>query len=304
MTEEISKAIVIDTGSGYCKAGMAGDDSPGCCFPTVYAQGSREGEDLVHLVGSQALAERGRLSLVRPISKGLCKDWDAIEQVWQYCFLNQLRLDSTEYPVLTSFYPDEHKTDKETTAMIFFETFLVPGYFCMSSSVMSLSATGKTSGIVFDSGEEVTSACPIQEGYAIAHAHSMQDFGGRDVNAYLGKLLSRYGLQDEETLRQIKERRCYVSEDYEQEHERYLSGLSKSAPFELPDGTVFDIGLEAIQANELTVNPANCSYGNNISAADLVWESLLKVKADLRRDLLSHVVLTGGNTMAKNFSKR
>jgi actin-related protein len=304
MAEEISKAIVIDTGSGYCKAGMAGDESPGCCFPTVYAQDRRAGDDPVHLVGSQALAERERLALVRPISKGLCTDWDAIEQVWQYCFLNQLKLDSTEYPVLTSFYPDEHKTDKETTAMIFFETFLVPGYFCMSSSVMSLSATGKTSGIVFDSGEELTSACPIQEGYAIAHAHSMQDFGGRDVNRYLGKLLSRYSLQDEELLRQIKERSCYISENFELERERYLSGLAKPSPFELPDGSIFDIGLEAIQANEISVNPANCGFDSHISAADLIWESLLKVKADLRRELLSHVVLTGGNTMAKNYSKR
>lgn len=35
MTEQEQAAIVIDNGSGMCKAGVAGDDAPSASFPSV-----------------------------------------------------------------------------------------------------------------------------------------------------------------------------------------------------------------------------------------------------------------------------
>ncbi len=35
MTDETVPAIVIDNGSGFCKAGLSGDDVPRCSIPTV-----------------------------------------------------------------------------------------------------------------------------------------------------------------------------------------------------------------------------------------------------------------------------
>ena len=35
MADEESAALVIDNGSGMCKAGFAGDDAPRCVFPSI-----------------------------------------------------------------------------------------------------------------------------------------------------------------------------------------------------------------------------------------------------------------------------
>ena len=305
MTEETSKAIVFDTGSGFCKAGMAGDESPACSFPTAYARDDEEGALQTHLVGKQAVAQKDRLDLVRPVVRGVCEDWEALEHVWQFAYLNQLRLDSTEHPVLTGFYPEEYKIDRETMAMVFFETFQVPAYFSMPSSVMSLYGTGKTTGLVLDSGEEVTSVCPVLEGYPVTHSHTSQLFGGKDVDKYLGTLMKRHHVQDEEVLRDIKERKCYLAPGgLEKEVERFSSGVSKSVSYFLPDETKVEIGAEAVQADEIIMNPSACGYSHSVGVPDMILEALYKVEADIRKEFLNHIVLAGGNTLAKNYSKR
>ena len=47
MTDEIP-AIVIDNGSGQCKAGIAGDDAPRCCFPAIVGRPKNPGIMIGH----------------------------------------------------------------------------------------------------------------------------------------------------------------------------------------------------------------------------------------------------------------
>ena len=46
-----------------------------------------------------------------------------------------------------------------------FEDFNVPAMYIKIQAVLSLYATGRTTGIVVDSGDDVTHAVPIFEGY-------------------------------------------------------------------------------------------------------------------------------------------
>lgn len=308
MAEETSKAIVIDTGSGYCKAGMAGDESPACCFPTVYAKDENETEEHVkHLVGNAALAAKDRLNTTNVISKGKCTDWDAIEFIWQYCFLNQLKLDSTEHPLLTSCYVDENKAEKENVAMIFFETFSVPGYYCMPSSLMCLYGSGKTTGVVLESGHEITSTVAIQEGYTIAHSYVMEDFGGRNITDAFRSSYKNPALT-EEIASQIKEKRSYISLEYKQDYEKFTSGQQKGISYELPDGSSIEIGLELLVANEAIFSPdESLSKGKKMSqigVVDMIEECLMKVEVESRKEYYNHIILGGGNTLQKNYSQR
>ena len=51
-----------------------------------------------------------------------------------------------------------------------FETFNVPAFYLSIQAVLSLYSSGKTTGVVLDSGDGVTHTVPIYEGYSISHA--------------------------------------------------------------------------------------------------------------------------------------
>ena len=73
------------------------------------------------------------------------------------------------------------RSNRETAAEIFFETFGVPALFVSPQATLSLYASGRTTGVVLDSGDGVTHAVPVYEGYTMPHAITRMDVAGRDV---------------------------------------------------------------------------------------------------------------------------
>lgn len=72
-------------------------------------------------------------------------------------------------------------------------------------------ASGRTTGIVLDSGDGVTNAVPVYEGFALPHAMQRIDVAGRDVTEYLQLLLRKSGnnfntSSEMEVVRDIKEK--------------------------------------------------------------------------------------------------
>lgn len=76
-----------------------------------------------------------------------------------------------------------------------FETFNVPSLFTSYQAVLALYSTGRTTGIVLDSGDGVTNTVPIYEGYALPHAIERNNFAGREITQYLHKLLGEVGMK-------------------------------------------------------------------------------------------------------------
>ena len=86
--------------------------------------------------------------------------------------------------VLLTEAPLNPTRNRESAAQVLFEKFNVPALFISPQATLSLYASGRTTGVVVDVGEGVAHTVPIYEGYALTHAITRMDVGGRDVTNY------------------------------------------------------------------------------------------------------------------------
>lgn len=179
-----------------------------------------------------------------------------------------------------------------------FEEFNVNRFYVAMGEVLALYASGRTTGLIFSSGDGVSHTIPVYEGYAMPHAILRMDIGGRDITQYLAQLVMEKGYKtDIETVNHIKQKLCYVALDYNDEIKKIeteSNDLEKD--YKLPDGQVIKIGNERIRAPEVIFKPS--FIGKSMQGLDqMLYSSVMKCDVDLRMDWYANIIVVGGNTM-------
>jgi len=205
------------------------------------------------------------------------------------------------------------KTTKKELAEYFFEEVKVASLLFMNSATLSLFSTGRTRGIVVESGHGYTATVPIFEGFALPHAINHSYISGEDINKKLFEILNARGIKLEanridtwEIIKDMKEKVLSVALNYESTMNGPDPMSEEDRSYELPDGSIIQIDHRArYPCTEILFDPKLLDPSSTqLSLQEMIYDSLNKCDADLRTELYGSIVLSGGTTLLKGFANR
>jgi actin-related protein len=193
-----------------------------------------------------------------------------------------------------------------------FEQFGVPGVYVAIQAVLALFASSSTTGIVLDSGDGVTHAVPIYEGFALPHAILSLCLAGRDLTEYMCQMLTDRGYDlasaedpsaELEISRMVKEKTGFVALDFDTEMKAFSDSADREKLFELPDGNVINIAAERFRCPEALFQPSMIGK-ESPGIHDTTFQAIMKCDTDIRKEMYGNVVLSGGTTMFSGINDR
>jgi len=307
--------IVCDNGTGFVKAGFAGDNFPSLIFPSMIGKPLMRAEEEFKavelkdvMVGDECSMLRAYLETEYPISEGIVRNWDGMRHIWDYTFHERMKIDPKDHKILLTEPPMNPTKNKKRMLENMFETYGFAAGKVSIQAMLVLYAQGLLTGVVVDSGDGVTHIVPVWEGTCPPNLVKRLNIAGRHMTKYLIKLLQVRGYAfnrsaDFETVRQIKEKVCYVGYDLEIERRLALETTTLIQKYELPDGRVIKIGAERYEAPEVLFSPHLMDV-DTPGVHEMLFDMIQEADVDLRADFYQHIVLSGGSTMYPGLPSR
>src|SRR4051794_13358875 len=242
------------------------------------------------------------------MENGIVKKWDDMQHLWDFTFYEKLKIDPTGRKILLTEPPMNPLKNRERMCEVMFDHYNFGGVYVAIQAVLALYAQGLSSGVVVDSGDGVTHIVPVYESTVLNHLTRRLDVAGRDVTRNLIALLLRRGYAlnrtaDFETVRQIKEKLCYVSYDLNLDQRLSEDTTVLVESYTLPDGRVIRVGSERFEAPECLFQPHLVDV-EQPGIAEFLFNTIQAADVDVRSSLFKAIVLSGGSSMYPGLPSR
>lgn len=304
-------AVILDIGSGSTRIGFSGDDAPRLDVPTVFGQAP---DGSVEVFG-KAYKQRATIAPQNVVERGLVKNWDGMDHLLNYVN-NLLGISKdTNTPVLLSEAALVPKEQREQMIQLLFEKHHLSTVYFATAPVLSLYASGRTSGMVVEMGHGTCHTVPIFEGFGLFHSILQLDFGGDDLTLWLGKHVSKVGrsfpaFHERSIFQYLKEMHCPVVQD----HSMYAGLTAESNKGDvvhhtLPDNSVISLGPERYVPCEAFFDPMLLGLGGSEKGPSrgihlLAVDSVRKCDQDVAPILYGNIVLSGGSSLFPGLPNR
>mmetsp|Transcript_60788 Transcript_60788/g.144828 ORF Transcript_60788/g.144828 Transcript_60788/m.144828 type:complete len:401 (-) Transcript_60788:129-1331(-) len=327
-TMDEQEVIVLDNGSGYLKIGFSGEDAPRAVLPTAIAtltDEAKEDEPAPNvdstaaaknqaLYGDDAFRHFGQsnVNILRPVQRGEIQSTDAmkdsLENLWEHTFRNVLGVEQEELPILVADalpLGQSAYSSRQWVAEVMFEKFKVKALAIFNTAVLSLYSTGRTRGLVVESGEGLTQAVPVFEGYAIPHAIFKMEVAGWDITRKLqGMMGPRIGQEyasNPRVMQALKEKVCSISPHAALGQQSHDEADEEARSFELPDGKIIQVSHDVrMGAPEILF----AGVDNEPAMQQICWDAISTCDMDFRKDLVKSLVVAGGTSMIPGLAPR
>eukprot|EP01080_Neovahlkampfia_damariscottae_P009031 gene9031-1129_t len=254
-----SDVVVIDLGTSLIKLGISGEDAPTAVIKNQKTNGE----------------------LSRTMKNGIVENKDLLEDILLEQFISYVKPSETSFFITEN--PMRDSDNRKIISEIFYEKFNAPYLSFEITSPLTLYAIAKTTSLVVDCGEGVTSVVPIYDGIMMEHAMNVIDKGLFDLKENIFKTLNKYNSQklDFEISEKIFDNFC-TNIKYENINEKYI----------LPDGIEIPKNIEGMASN---------FYFEELGLHQEILQSLHLCDIDIKINLRENLILTGGGTFISNF---
>lgn len=323
-------AIVLDAGSHSTRAGFAGEDTPKCLIPSNY--GFLSSSPKKYYSDGTIHRPREGMEISNFMKDGIVHDFDAAKDMWSHVFKDELRINTSDHPLMITEPVWNVAAQRERSLEIAFESLNVPASYLLKGAVAAAFAGGKSTALVIDIGHAVTSVTPVHDGLVLKRGLQKQAFAGAALNKIVSDIFDERqidvaphfivkkkgqpetgkdavfiptnGLTDSflkaERTRIVEEFKESVLQVYEATYNEITASQKPPRKFEFATGRQETFAAERFGISESLFQTDD----NHVSLQDMVKAAILSTEVDLRPMLLQNIIITGGSSLIPGLEAR
>ena len=277
------QTTIFDLGSYNYRIGYSGNDRPNYIFPPI---------KFINTNSEQQETEYEYLTSQK--GDGFFLDIKKFEDFFDDFISDKELVNEMNQGSLLFSEPVIHNKDQRINLTEFlFEKYQIGGLFFCNSSVLSSFSYGKTSCLVFDSGNAQSNIVPVYDGMIIKNALNYFLLNGKYVdeliiNELIGKQIDNFKnyniLQNIQILSELKDI-IFTSDNIKN---NYI----------LPDNKniIIDDNYLSIIKKKIEIK----LFNEESNLKTLILKSISSVLLDIKKDLVNNIFICGGNSLILN----